>query len=41
MTKTIKSVIGDFNVQKLQQKNEELHATGTPRLFIETIKICH
>ena len=38
MTKTIKSVIGDFNVQKLQQKNEELHATGTPRLFIETIK---
>ena len=38
MTKTIKSVIGDFNIQKLNQKNEELHKVGTPRVFIEAIK---
>ena len=35
---TIKSVIGEFSVQKLQLKNEHLHQEGTPRLFIETIK---
>ena len=38
MTKTIKSVIGDFNVQKLTQKNKEYHEIGTPRLFIDITK---
>ena len=38
MIKTIKNVIGDFNVQKLQQKYQDLHEVGSPRLFIETIK---
>ena len=38
MTKTVKSVIGEYNIQKLNQKNEELHKIGTPRVFIEAIK---
>lgn len=38
MKKTIKSVIGGFNLQKLHEKNEELHAMGTPRVFIDAIK---
>lgn len=38
MTKTVKSVIGEYNIQKLNQKNEELHKIGTPRIFIEAIK---
>lgn len=38
MTSTIKSVIGDFNIQKLQQKNKELHEIGTPVAIKNAIK---
>ena len=38
MTKTIKSVIGNYCIQKLTAENKALHEKGTPRLFINSIK---
>lgn len=38
MTKTINSVIANFNLIELTKKYHELHEVGAPRLFIEGVK---